>query len=92
MGLSQQVRDELTGLLQAYLAGSCAIDDVLDFEVEYWGDDALPSDVQDDLTLLSLRGNEVLMGIRPLENFEDGVREILMRTSPPAVSEAAAGS
>lgn len=88
MSLSQEVRDELTGMLQAYLAGSCAIDDVLDFEVEYWGDDSLTPEVQDDLTLLSLRGNEVLMGMRPIESFEDGVRKVLART-PTAVDAAA---
>ena len=90
MSISEDVRAELQALARAYLAGEVSMESILTFEVEYSDLDlGLDDSLRRQLTWLSLRGNEYLMDIRPREDFDEVIREIVAHADTVIAVEAA---
>ena len=91
MSPNDDVRAELQELARAYIAGTRSLSDILTFEVEYSDLDLEIDDtLRRQLTWLSLRGNEYLMNMRPLSDFDEVIREVLAEADS-AAADAAAG-
>lgn len=88
------VQRELAALLSSYFRGETSISEYLTWEVEF----TTSEDANQDQALtgaaarLSLLGQEYLMDVRPLDDFDQAARKLLEELQPsPATSEAAGG-
>ncbi len=92
MSLSEQVRSELTALARAYAAGTASIEAILDLEVAYCDLDLdIDQHLRRQLVFLSLCGNEYLMDLRPLADFDEMIEEVLQEAASSGAAEAAGG-
>ena len=88
-------RLELVDLLEAYFRGEKSLEDYLTWEVEFTT--GVNADANPRLTQqaggLALLGHESLMSIRPLSDFENEARVVLVQLRRPTVAspEAAGG-
>lgn len=91
---STAVRRELAALLSSYLRGETSISEYLTWEVEFTtSEDAnVDRNLTGDAARLSLLGQEYLMDVRPLDDFDQAARSLLRDLKPStATSEAAGG-
>ena len=93
MTAASELREQLADTLEAYFEGRWSLCDYLDWEVLFTLEPNRTIDpvAAGDAAKLSLLGQEFLMDLRPLEDFEEEGRAVLakIRTHPAAVDAAA---
>ncbi len=93
MTAASELREQLADTLEAYFEGRSSLSDYLGWEVLFTLEPnrTIAPAAAGDAARLSLLGQEFLMDLRPLEDFEEEGRAVLakIRTQPAAVDAAA---